>query len=128
MRREIRYVPDDEVGLFFRAADVSVLPYRQIYQSGVVALSYAQGLPVIAARVGSLADDVLDGETGLLFRPGDVEDLVRKIKAYYSSDLFRQPAAAAARIREFGASRFSWDGNGTVTCQVYESLLSGADR
>jgi D-inositol-3-phosphate glycosyltransferase len=53
VRTEICYLPDAEVGLFFRAADASMLPYRRVYQSGVLGLSYAQGLPVIAADVGS---------------------------------------------------------------------------
>src|SRR4029450_9216820 len=48
VRKGLRYIPDTGVGRFFRASDVSVLPYRRIYQSGVLALSYAQGLQVIA--------------------------------------------------------------------------------
>src|SRR3989442_15661813 len=31
VRKEIRYIPDGDVGLFFRASDVSVLPYRRVY-------------------------------------------------------------------------------------------------
>ena len=41
--------------------------------------AYANGLPVIASRLGALATLVRDGETGLLFAPGDAEDLARKL-------------------------------------------------
>ncbi|HVL75187.1 MAG TPA: glycosyltransferase [Noviherbaspirillum sp.] len=41
--------------------------------------AFSCGLPVIASRLGSLADMVEDGETGLLFAPGDPADLARKI-------------------------------------------------
>src|SRR5262249_60438376 len=68
VRKEIRYIPDAEVGHFFRAADVSILPYRRIYQSGVPALSYAQGVPLIVAAVRSLSQGVPAGEAGSVFR------------------------------------------------------------
>jgi glycosyltransferase involved in cell wall biosynthesis len=125
IRQETRYIPDDDVGLFFRAADVSVLPYRRVYQSGVLALSYAQGLPVIVADVGSMKDDVIEGETGLVFRPGQVLDLVDKIRAYFASALFEDLEAREHKLRDYGAERFSWKENAERTCAVYERLLRG---
>ena len=122
VRKEIRYIPDGDVGLFFRASDVSVLPYRRVYQSGVLALSYAQGVPVIAADVGSLKADVLEGETGLIFRSGDVPDLVAKILTYFKSDLFMSLETRSRKISEYGAERFSWKSNVERTYGVYKSL------
>ena len=126
VRKEIRYIDDGEVGLFFRASDVSVLPYRRVYQSGVLALSYAQGLPVIVADVGSLKEDVVEGETGLVFAPGDVPDLVDKIQTYFASNLFKDLQAHSERIRHYGAERFSWASNVERTRAVYASLLADA--
>jgi hypothetical protein len=65
LRKEVRCIPDEEVGLLFWASDVSVLPYRRIYQSGVLALPDAQAVPVIVADV----------DTGLVFAAGSVLDL-----------------------------------------------------
>jgi D-inositol-3-phosphate glycosyltransferase len=124
VRKAIRYIPDEDVGLFFRASDVSVLPYRRVYQSGVLALSYAQGLPVIVADVGSLKDDVIEDETGLVFRPGDVLDLAAKIRRYFASDLFRDLDMRSQKIRAYGAERFSWTTNADRTCDVYASTLA----
>jgi glycosyltransferase involved in cell wall biosynthesis len=123
VRKEIRHIPDEDVGLLFRASDVSVLPYRRVYQSGVLALSYAQGLPVIVADVGSLKHDVIEGETGLVFTAGDVRDLAVKIRTYFASDLFRDLATARDRIRQHGAERFSWTNNAELTCAVYARVL-----
>jgi glycosyltransferase involved in cell wall biosynthesis len=50
----IEYVPDETTELYFKAADVLVLPYTHVFQSGVLFLGYSFGLPVIAANVGSL--------------------------------------------------------------------------
>ena len=64
VRKEIRYIPDGRVGLFFKASDVSILPYRRVYQSGVLPLSYAQGVPVIAADVGDRAEQGAQKRSG----------------------------------------------------------------
>ena len=51
---KIEYVPDEETELYFKAADVLILPYAHVFQSGVLFLGYSFGLPAIAADVGSL--------------------------------------------------------------------------
>jgi glycosyltransferase involved in cell wall biosynthesis len=123
VRAEIRRIADDEVGLLFRAADVCMLPYRQIYQSGVLALSYAQGVPVIASDVGSFRDDVVEDETGWIFRSGDIADLAAKTTAYFASDLFNQLEVRRPAIRRYGAEHFSWKRHAERTLLAYESLL-----
>lgn len=121
--KEIRYVTDHEAALFFKAADVSILPYRRIYQSGVLALSYAQGLPVIAADIGSMKDDVIHGETGLVFRAGDVADLAKTIRSYFIGPLFRELDTRAETIQKYGTGRFSWPRNAELTVGVYGRTL-----
>ncbi|HEU0047503.1 MAG TPA: glycosyltransferase family 4 protein, partial [Nitrososphaera sp.] len=70
-------IPDEETEIFFKAADVMVLPYRYIYQSGVLFLGYSFGLPVLVADVGSLKEDVVEGKTGFVFSPENSGDLAR---------------------------------------------------
>ena len=123
VQHEVRWVRDEEVGLFFRAADVSILPYRRVYQSGVLGLSYAQGLPVIAADVGSMRDDIVEHQTGLLFKAAEWRDLVAKIRTYYASDLFKELEAKRVAITMHGCERFSWSTNAERTRAVYEELL-----
>ena len=45
-----------------------------------LAEAFAQGLPVIASRLGAMTEIVEDGLTGLHFAPGDAEDLARKVR------------------------------------------------
>ena len=61
----IEHIPDEEVELYFKAADVLTVPYVQIFQSGVPFLAYSFGLPVIATDVGSLRAGYRRGEDGL---------------------------------------------------------------
>ena len=117
------YIPDREIELYFKAADVLVLPYRHIFQSGVMFLGYSFGLPVIAADVGSLREDVIEGETGFLFKPRDPFDLAQTIETYFSSDLFEGLNSRRQEIREYVKERHSWNTVGRMTCNVYADLL-----
>lgn len=51
----------------------------------VVLEAYAYGKPVIASRLGALPEVVRDGESGLLFTPGDPEDLAAKMRRTHES-------------------------------------------
>jgi glycosyltransferase involved in cell wall biosynthesis len=120
----IEYIPDDETELYFKAADVVVLPYARIFQSGVLFLAYAFGLPVIAADVGSLRDEVIEGETGFVFSSGDALDLARKIDIYFKSELFHDLENRRAQIKQYANKRYSWDKVATIIKSVYSQLLN----
>ena len=116
------FIPDEEVELYFKAADVLVLPYRRIDQSGVIFLGYGFGLPVLAADVGSLRDDIIEGKTGLLFRPEDTGDLATAIVRYFQSDLFANLSTHRQDIRDYVMRQHSWDTAGRATMRVYSNL------
>ena len=59
VRRDIRFIPDDEVEVYFKAADAVVLPYVDIYQSGVLFLALSFGTPVIGTDVRIVNPDLL---------------------------------------------------------------------
>jgi glycosyltransferase involved in cell wall biosynthesis len=121
LRKE--YIPDEETEVFFKAADVLALPYRYIYQSGVLFLGYSFGLPVLAADVGSLRDEIVEGKTGLVFKPEDPVDLGRAIETYFSSELFSNLSARRAEIRDFAMKRNSWTAVGQSTIRTYARVL-----
>jgi glycosyltransferase involved in cell wall biosynthesis len=117
------YISDEDVELYFKAADVLILPYTFIFQSGVLFLSYSFGLPVIAADVGSLREDVIEGKTGYIFRAKDSIDLSTVIRRYFKSELYNYLDANREFIRKYAGDRYSWDKVGIITCEAYESLL-----
>lgn len=121
--QEIRFLTDEETEVYFKAADVVVLPYTQVFQSGVLFLAYNFGLPVIATDVGSLRDDIVEGQTGYTCRPCDATDLARAIEAYFRSDLFKTLDQRRAEIRSFARERNSWEVVSDKTCSVYAQLL-----
>lgn len=118
----IEFIPDEETEVYFKAADVLVLPYTHIFQSGVLVLAYNFGLPVIASDVGSLREDIVEGKTGYIFRPTDSADMARTIRKYFESDLYRQLELRRRDIREYAHQRFSWATVGEITRDVYANL------
>ena len=120
--KRIEFIPDEETEIYFKAADLLVLPYTHVFQSGVLFLGYNFGLPVIASDVGSLRDDIVEGITGFLFRPKDSEDLAATIERYFASDLYRELANRRREIKDFARERYSWDKIGDISYNIYTIL------
>ena len=116
------HIPDEDTEVYFKAADVLVLPYRHIYQSGVLFLGQSFGLPVLAADVGSLKDDIVEGKTGFIFKPEDPTDLARTIELYFAGDLFRDLGSHRQEIQRYAMKRHSWDAIAETTLGVYRGL------
>lgn len=119
----MEFIPDEEVELYLKAADVTVLPYTSIFQSGVLFLAYSFGLPVIVSDVGSLREDVVEGKTGFICKPKDSVDLAKTIERYFASDLYRDLDDNRERIRAYIQERHSWDAVGETTRSVYAAAL-----
>lgn len=116
-----RYIPDDEVEALFRAADVTVLPYRSATQSGVTHVAYALGCPVIATRVGGIAETVRDGETGLTAPPEDPDALADAIVRFFEGGLGAGMAPHIARLQE----AHSWSALASSTVDLVNELAPG---
>ena len=120
---KMEYVPDEDTELYFKAADVCVLPYTLVFQSGVLFLSYRFGLPAITSDVGSFRDDIIEGETGSVCKPCDSQDLAKAIENYFAGDLYRQLDSRRRDIRDYANARYSWDAVGEKTLKIYSELL-----
>jgi D-inositol-3-phosphate glycosyltransferase len=122
--QQIGFLADDDTEIYFKAADVLVLPYKEVFQSGVLFLSYSFGLPVIATDVGSLRDDIVEGETGYICRPSDEIELAKSIETYFVSDLFTNLDKRRESIKTMARARNSWSAVSDKTCTIYTQLLT----
>ncbi len=77
------YVSGNDVGTWFAACDVVVLPYRSATQSGIVPIAYALSTPVITTDVGGLGEVVLHGTTGFVVPPEDPVALAEAVGQFY---------------------------------------------
>jgi glycosyltransferase involved in cell wall biosynthesis len=78
------YVPAAAVPALFAEADALVLPYREGTASQNAWIAFEHGVPVIATRAGTLAEQVTDGVDGILAEPGDVADLAAALRRFYA--------------------------------------------
>lgn len=101
-----RYVSDEEVPLYFSAADVCVLPYRSATQSGVIAISFHFDLPVIVTDVGGLRGMVEPFDAGIVVDKTNPDAVAKAIKKYFNQNL--QPGMTQS-IQQF-KSKYTWDG------------------
>jgi D-inositol-3-phosphate glycosyltransferase len=84
------YVEAAEVPALIRSADLMVLPYRDSTASWNGSLALEHGVPVIATRVGTMAEQVRDGVDGLLCDPEDVDGLADAIVRAYEPGVLQQ--------------------------------------
>ena len=89
-----RSLPAADLALVLRAADVVVLPYERILNSGVLMLALTFGRPVVAPH-GPGTDELVDPAFGVLFDPADPSGLADALRA---ADGLRTPGASAAAL------------------------------
>jgi glycosyltransferase involved in cell wall biosynthesis len=72
------YIPNEDVGMYFAATDLVVLPYESATQSGIVQIAYGFKKPCVVTNVGGLPEVVLDGKTGYVIPPKDPKAIAEK--------------------------------------------------
>ena len=125
LKTDIRFIPEEELGLYFSACDLCVLPYRDVYQSGVLQLVWAYGKPPVVSAVPAFAELVREGENGWLSEPGSAESLARAMeRAAGQKDRWASMGAAG---QEEARRTLSWDRIAREVLAVY-SLAAAPSR
>lgn len=125
--RWLGFRPLEEIMRRMETARYLVLP-SICYENSprTIVEAYASGLPVIASRLGSLADIVKDGVTGLLFRPGDAGDLAEKLAwaEAHPEEMMRMGRAARAEYE----AKYTPERNYELLMEIYEDAISTLRR
>lgn len=80
IRLDIKYIPDNEIVYYYSAADCVVLPYKKIFQSGVLLMAQSYQVPVIVSDLPGMTEIITDGKNGFVFKSEDSDDLCKKMK------------------------------------------------
>jgi glycosyltransferase involved in cell wall biosynthesis len=121
--RFVRGINDDAVAGQYAEAEVAVVPslYEGFSIPAVQAMSC--GVPLVATTAGALPEVVgRDGETALLFPPGDAAALARAIGRLLDDPGLRTRLSGAALRR--AAERYSWEATARATADVYREVLA----
>jgi glycosyltransferase involved in cell wall biosynthesis len=115
-----RFITDDELPGYFQAADLVVLPYREIDQSGVLFTALAFGKPLLLSDVGGFPEIAATG-AARTFPAGDAFALGAAL-----AELLGDRAALgaiAANARALAQGQYSWEAVAAGTLELYRSLL-----
>jgi glycosyltransferase involved in cell wall biosynthesis len=99
------YVPDEEVGMYFQASDVVILPYESATGSGIIQIAFGFKKPVIATDVGTLAEIVHDKKSGLIIPPKNVKSIADAVSYFFE----KLDQKNLEKYIEKDAYRFSWN-------------------
>jgi glycosyltransferase involved in cell wall biosynthesis len=113
------FVPDDELQVYLRAADIVAAPFLEIFTSGSVVLAMSFGRAVIAPRRGCVAETV-DEAGGILYDPADPAGLEEALRRALIAD-----TEAMGRHNASTLERLAWPGIAAATREVYQRLLTG---
>ncbi len=116
-----RFVTDPEIPAFFRRADVVVLPYKRIDQSGVLYTALAFGKAMVLSDVGGFSEVGRAHGAAELVPPEDPEAL-RDALARLVGDAGAR-AALEERAAAAATGHFSWEEIGRRTLSLYEELV-----
>ena len=121
------YLNTAGVDALLRDATTLVVPSLW-YEIGPLTVleAFACGTPVIASNLGSMAERVRDGHNGLLFRPGDAQDLAAKVRyAFTHPEHMAQMRVNARREYE---EKYTPERNYRLLMAIYEQAMENAKR
>jgi glycosyltransferase involved in cell wall biosynthesis len=115
-----RFITDGELPGYFQAADLVVLPYREIDQSGVLFTALAFGKPLLLSDVGGFPEIAATG-AARTFPAGDAGALAAALRELLGD----RPALAALAENAAALARgpYSWEAVAAGTLELYRSLL-----
>ncbi len=116
-----RFVTDPEIPAYLRRADLVVLPYREIDQSGVLYAALAFGRPLVLSRVGGFVEVAERHRAAELVPPGDPDALADALRRLLADPARRNELATAAG--RAAAGPYSWDSVAEQTLGLYRELL-----
>jgi glycosyltransferase involved in cell wall biosynthesis len=120
VRLDFRFVPDEELAMYYQAADILVYPYSEVTTSGALMTALAYRKAIVATNLPAFREILRDQETALLVDYGDVENLASSL-----SRLIRTPEERnqlAFRVASSGGVQ-SWRNIAKQTRQCYDTVL-----
>jgi glycosyltransferase involved in cell wall biosynthesis len=112
-----RFIGNEEIPLFFGAADLIVQPYRNATQSGVTQIAYYFGKPMLVTRVGGLSEIVPDGKCGYVTE-AEPSSVAESIYDYFKNN---RMDSFSECVRE-GKKNFTWDKMTAAILECYKNI------
>ena len=115
-----KFISHDDVKHYYCASDLVVLPYKKIYQSGVLMMALSYERAVLASDLPPLKEIITDKEDGFLFKAEDTDSLSIKLNDILADNELLE----AVRIKgsKLINTKYNWDNIGTLTKKAYNTI------
>jgi D-inositol-3-phosphate glycosyltransferase len=115
------FVEDNLVEAYYKSADLVLVPYERVYESGVLRYAFSCGLPTVVSDIDEFSNFARDGENCILFKAGDSKDLAEKLEIALkeNEDLTRIGLTA----KKLSDDEWDWRKSAESTKKVYQTLV-----
>jgi len=115
-----KYIPSEDVNHYFSVADLVVLPYRRISQSGVLMMAVSYQKAVLCSDLEPFKEVVVDSKTGFLFKSENVDSLAENITCIFNDEALLKKVS----IDGFNLinTQYNWIAIGELLKNVYKSM------
>ena len=117
IKKILEFVPDEDIQIYMNAADIVVLPFKDILTSGSVILSMSFGKTIIAPAIKCIAD-TLDDKENFLYKEDNLFDAMQRAS---NTDRITLTDMGIHNLRL--AEQFQWDDVGKKTYDVYQNII-----
>tara|TARA_B100000989_G_scaffold27049_2_gene17452 strand:+ start:13665 stop:14804 length:1140 start_codon:yes stop_codon:yes gene_type:complete len=112
-----KYIPENALCDYYGCADVIVLPYKIIFQSGVLLMSSSFNVPVIVSDLDPFVEIIEDQKNGLVFKVNDIKSLTEKL--IFSINSAEKMNFYAKNNFEKIKNQYDWTKIGKLSKDVY---------
>lgn len=117
-----RFIAPEEVCSLFQRSTAAILPYIEASHSGVAAIAYGLGTPIIASDVGGLSELIQHGQDGILVKPRSPEALAAAIIHLLENPVLQQQYQEVANKR--AQDDLNWASIALKTVSIYKKMLA----
>ncbi|HZW39613.1 MAG TPA: glycosyltransferase family 4 protein [Ignavibacteriaceae bacterium] len=114
---KLDFIKNEEIQNYFLAADLVVLPYKNIDHSGIVHLAFSFAKPIAASDVGDFSETIIDGRTGFIFKNNSPEDIAGTIFHAFENKQKLEEMGLQAKMDS--DTLYSWKEIGKKTLELY---------
>lgn len=112
----LKWIPNDEVDLYFNSADVVVLPLREALTTSSAVLAMSYGKAIIGPKMNALTD-VVPESGAIYYLPRSIDGLAQALRNALLTDL---PALGHANLKYI--NQFTWEKVAHLTRRVYDQV------